>query len=151
VILASDAATGLFDDNNVGTGKPVTASGFTIFGEDAGNYALLQPVGLIASITVPADLDPSNFQHNFVLPAAGSSGNVNVTILPSSGGARNLANIEPAAGGNDADSLANIEPAAGGDSTSCWSDAADKARKGHVVHLNYNTGMEAVVASAGCQ
>jgi filamentous hemagglutinin family protein len=45
----------LFNDGNVGTAKPVTVSGFTISGADAGNYALQQPIGLAASIT-PATL-----------------------------------------------------------------------------------------------
>ena len=51
VNLDSSAATGLFSDKNVGPNKPASASGFTINGADAGNYSLIQPGGLTASIT----------------------------------------------------------------------------------------------------
>ncbi|WP_367847173.1 YDG domain-containing protein [Rhodoferax sp. WC2427] len=59
--LGSDAVTlggtgsGSFADKQVGTGKAVTASGYTLGGTDAANYALVQPTGLAASIT-PAPL-----------------------------------------------------------------------------------------------
>jgi hypothetical protein len=51
VTLSSAGATGAFADKNVGTGKAVTASGFTIGGTDATNYSLAQPAGLTANIT----------------------------------------------------------------------------------------------------
>ncbi len=51
VTLATAGATGSFADKNVGTGKTVTASGYTISGTDAANYALVQPTGLVANIT----------------------------------------------------------------------------------------------------
>ncbi|WP_322963859.1 YDG domain-containing protein [Sphingomonas fuzhouensis] len=51
VTLVKTGASGDFADKNVGTGKAVTASGYTIAGTDAGNYALVQPVGLTADIT----------------------------------------------------------------------------------------------------
>ncbi|WP_237132312.1 YDG domain-containing protein [Pseudohongiella sp. O18] len=44
-----------FSDRHVGTNKVVTASGFTLHGAHAGNYTLLQPTGLTASIT-PRDV-----------------------------------------------------------------------------------------------
>ena len=40
-----------FADRHVGAGKAITASGYTLSGTDAGNYTLLQPTGLTASIT----------------------------------------------------------------------------------------------------
>jgi hypothetical protein len=40
-----------FGDKNVGTAKPVTASGFALTGADAGNYTLVAPTGLTADIT----------------------------------------------------------------------------------------------------
>jgi hypothetical protein len=43
-------AAGLFADKNVGTGKAVTVSGHTLSGGDAGNYNLLQQIGLTANI-----------------------------------------------------------------------------------------------------
>ncbi len=55
VSLSSAAAAGQFGNKNVGTAKPVTASGFTIAGADAGNYTVTQPTGLTANIT-PAPL-----------------------------------------------------------------------------------------------
>ncbi|WP_354296007.1 YDG domain-containing protein [Sphingomonas sp. 1185] len=51
VTLVKTGASGEFADKNVGTGKAVTASGYTISGTDAGNYALVQPVGLTADVT----------------------------------------------------------------------------------------------------
>ena len=44
-----------FADPEIGEDKPVTVTGFTLGGEDAGNYTLTQPTGLTASIT-PAQL-----------------------------------------------------------------------------------------------
>ncbi|WP_181969921.1 YDG domain-containing protein [Paraburkholderia sp. DHOC27] len=49
VTLATDTV-GQFNDKNVGANKPVTTS-MTVTGTDAGNYLLVQPVGLTASIT----------------------------------------------------------------------------------------------------
>ncbi|MPW09345.1 filamentous hemagglutinin N-terminal domain-containing protein [Paraburkholderia sp. CNPSo 3155] len=49
VTLGSDTV-GQFNNKNVGTSKPVTTS-MTISGTDAGNYVLIQPAGLTASIT----------------------------------------------------------------------------------------------------
>jgi hypothetical protein len=40
-----------FADKNVGANKPITASGYTLVGADAGNYEIVQPVGLIGSIS----------------------------------------------------------------------------------------------------
>ena len=55
VSVNAAGAGGQFNDKNVATGKPVTVSGFTLAGADAGNYAVVQPVGLTADIT-KADL-----------------------------------------------------------------------------------------------
>ena len=44
-----------FNDKNVGQAKPVTLSAFALAGTDSGNYTLVAPTGLLASIT-PADL-----------------------------------------------------------------------------------------------
>ena len=49
------AGIGTFADKNVGTGKTVTVSGYTLGGADAGNYTAAQPSGLTANIT-PATL-----------------------------------------------------------------------------------------------
>jgi len=47
--LISTGATGAFADKNAGTAKPVSTSGFTLAGADAGNYTFTQPE-LIADI-----------------------------------------------------------------------------------------------------
>jgi len=44
-------AAGAFADKHAGTFKPVTVSGKTLTGAQAGNYTLTQPAGLTASIT----------------------------------------------------------------------------------------------------
>jgi filamentous hemagglutinin family protein len=45
--------TGLFQfaDRHVGANKPISATGYALTGDDAGNYTLLQPAGLSANIT----------------------------------------------------------------------------------------------------
>ncbi len=51
VILVASGASGIFADWNVGTGKAVSVSGYTLTGTNAGNYAIVQPTGVIADIT----------------------------------------------------------------------------------------------------
>ena len=51
VSLDISGRSGVFGDKNVGTGKSVTVSGYTISGADAANYSLVQPTGLTADIT----------------------------------------------------------------------------------------------------
>jgi filamentous hemagglutinin family protein len=53
VTLNTGGVSGAFADKNVGPGKAVTVSGYTISGTDAGNYTLA-PTGLTASITPAA-------------------------------------------------------------------------------------------------
>ncbi|WP_296268083.1 YDG domain-containing protein, partial [Pseudomonas sp. UBA6562] len=50
-VALSGTGTAAFADKNAGTGKAVTASGYTLTGSDAGNYNLVQPIGLNASIS----------------------------------------------------------------------------------------------------
>ncbi|MEO6280869.1 YDG domain-containing protein [Roseateles sp.] len=52
--LTLNTGTATFSDKNVGTGKPVSISGATLTGADAGNYQLVAPTGLAASITPAA-------------------------------------------------------------------------------------------------
>jgi hypothetical protein len=51
VVSATGTGAGLFADKDVGTGKAVTVSGYTLTGTDAGNYSVVQPTGLTANIT----------------------------------------------------------------------------------------------------
>jgi uncharacterized protein YfiM (DUF2279 family) len=51
VSLATGGVSAAFAGQNVGTGIPVTVSGYAITGADAGNYTLTQPAGLAADIT----------------------------------------------------------------------------------------------------
>ena len=55
VVTLAGSANGSFVDKNVGVAKPVTVSGISITGTDAGNYTLTPPSGLTANIT-PASL-----------------------------------------------------------------------------------------------
>ena len=50
-VVTASGGTGTFADKNVGVAKPVTVSGVTLAGADAGNYTLTPPVGLTATIT----------------------------------------------------------------------------------------------------
>ena len=51
VTLVTSGASDSFGDPNVGTGKTVTFSGYTVSGTDAGNYSLTQPSNSTANIT----------------------------------------------------------------------------------------------------
>jgi len=51
VSLVTDGVSAAFAGPNVGTGIPVTVSGYAITGADADNYTLTQPSGLAADIT----------------------------------------------------------------------------------------------------
>src|SRR5207237_218798 len=55
IVSVSGTETAVFADKNVGAGKTVTVSGYTLTGTDASNYTLGQPTGLTANIT-PANL-----------------------------------------------------------------------------------------------
>jgi hypothetical protein len=50
VVTVSGTGTGTFADKNVGIGKAVTVSGYTLAGPDAGNYTIVQPAGLTANV-----------------------------------------------------------------------------------------------------
>ena len=54
-VSLAGTAVGVFASKNVSTGKAVTVAGLTLSGADAGNYNLVEPTGLTASIT-PASL-----------------------------------------------------------------------------------------------
>lgn len=51
ILVLAGTPVGHFADKNVGDAKPISVSGYLLSGTDAGNYLLLQPVGLSASIT----------------------------------------------------------------------------------------------------
>jgi len=50
VVSVAGSGSAAFADKNAGTGKAVTVNGYTLAGADAGNYDLVQPAGLTASI-----------------------------------------------------------------------------------------------------
>ena len=52
VTINSSGYSANFNNKNVGTAKPVTVTGVTLSGGDAGNYSVSQPSGLTADITV---------------------------------------------------------------------------------------------------
>ena len=55
VVTISGTPVVAFANKNAGTAKPLTISGYSISGLDAGNYTLSQPTGIVADIT-PATL-----------------------------------------------------------------------------------------------
>jgi trimeric autotransporter adhesin len=75
VTLVSSGATGIFTDKNTGIGKSVSTSGFTLDGNDAANYNLIQPV-TNANIT-PANLSVSGVTANNKIYDASSSVTIN--------------------------------------------------------------------------
>jgi hypothetical protein len=50
-VAVAGPGSGNFADKNVGTGKAVIVSGYTLSGADASNYTVMQPSGLAANIT----------------------------------------------------------------------------------------------------
>jgi filamentous hemagglutinin family protein len=52
VVTLSGTGSGTFDTKDVGTGKSVTVTGFSLTGADAANYNLTQPGPLTANVTV---------------------------------------------------------------------------------------------------
>jgi hypothetical protein len=50
VVSVSGTGAGSFADKNAGINKAVIVSGYTLTGSDAGNYNLIQPTGLTATI-----------------------------------------------------------------------------------------------------
>lgn len=53
-VILGGAGVGTFADKDVGTGKAVAVTGYSISGTDANNYSLGQPTGLSATITPKA-------------------------------------------------------------------------------------------------
>ncbi|MES1981690.1 MAG: YDG domain-containing protein [Pseudomonadota bacterium] len=53
-VTVGGTGSGVFANKNVGTGKAVTVSGYTLGGADASNYAIVQPAGVTANITAKA-------------------------------------------------------------------------------------------------
>ena len=59
VSVDTASMTGKMADANTGTGKPVTVTGLTLTGADAGNYSLTQPVGVTVNISKATLAAPS--------------------------------------------------------------------------------------------
>ncbi len=53
-VTLSGAASGVFADRHVGSGKAITVSGVLLGGAEGGNYALVQPTGLTGGVTPKA-------------------------------------------------------------------------------------------------
>ncbi|WP_343587055.1 YDG domain-containing protein, partial [Herbaspirillum sp.] len=86
VITVSGTGVGTFANKNVGNGKAVTVSGYTLSGAAAGNYTIVQPTGLTANIT-PASLAVTGITANNKTYDAGTgatlAGTATVTALGS--------------------------------------------------------------------
>jgi mucin-19 len=82
VNLVSSGRVGVFGDKNVGAGKSVTVSGYTLSGSDAGNYSLVQPTGVTANITARTlnvtGATAANKTYDALLTAAISGGGISV-------------------------------------------------------------------------
>lgn len=53
-VTLSGTPASTFNNKNVGTGKPITVTGYTLTGTKAGNYTLTQPTGITGNITAKA-------------------------------------------------------------------------------------------------
>ncbi|WP_168208348.1 YDG domain-containing protein [Janthinobacterium tructae] len=85
-VSLAGSGTGNFLTKNVGVNKPVTVSGYTLSGLDAGNYVVTQPTGLTASISkaslVVSGIAAANKTYDATTGAA-LSGTAAVTALGS--------------------------------------------------------------------
>jgi mucin-19 len=80
-----------FDNPNVGTGKPVTVTGYTLSGSAAGNYSLTQPIGLTADITSsPSPVISSSLTATGTYGVAISTYTITATETPTSFNATGL-------------------------------------------------------------
>lgn len=92
VVTLSGTPTANFNNATIGTGKPVTVTGYTITGADAAKYTLTQPTGLTADITgspVPVITNAGNLITG-VYGSAISTYTVTATNSPTSFGATGL-------------------------------------------------------------
>src|SRR5262249_18422391 len=65
-VTVGGTPVGTFGDANVGTGKPVTITGNTISGSDAGNYSFTQESGQTADISAAAlTITATNQSHTY--------------------------------------------------------------------------------------
>lgn len=96
VVSVSGSGTGTFVDANAGTNKDVTVTGYTLSGTDAGNYNVVQPTSITATIN-KADLtlsgtktyDGTTSTAGSTLSAIGVNGQT--FIVTGNGDASNLA------------------------------------------------------------
>ncbi|WP_433693495.1 YDG domain-containing protein [Herbaspirillum seropedicae] len=86
VVALGGAGVGNFSNKNAGSNKAVTVTGYTLTGTDAGNYNVVQPTGLTASIS-KANLTAGSVSVNNKVydgtTAATVSGTASVTALGS--------------------------------------------------------------------
>lgn len=73
-----------FNDATVGTGKPVTVSGYTLSGSAASNYFLTQPTGLTADI-LPSGLLDQTITFGALSPVTYGDADFNLTATSDSG------------------------------------------------------------------
>ena len=83
VVHLGGTGSGSFANANVGTALPVTVSGYSLTGADAGNYLLVEPTGLTANITRLAS----------VAWVGGSSGNWSLASNWAGGAIPDYANV----------------------------------------------------------
>jgi filamentous hemagglutinin family protein len=130
-VTLSGTGSGAFSDKNVGAGKLVTVSGYTLAGADAGNYTLVEPTGLTASLSPAAlaitGLAANNKVYDTTVAASLSGtamvaalGSDNVFVVGSGSGSfsdKNVGNNKAVAisgfslGGIDAGNYTLVEPA----------------------------------------
>jgi filamentous hemagglutinin family protein len=78
VVSLNGTGTGAFADKNVAVNKAVSVTGYTLSGTDAGNYQLVAPASLVASIT-PATLTVSGITANNKMYDGSSSATTNIS------------------------------------------------------------------------
>jgi hypothetical protein len=89
VKIDSSGASADFDSASIGAGKPVTVTGVTLGGADAGNYSLSQPTGLSADIVPPitavssstAPLQGRGYSASCFIPSGTTTGDLVLAVV----------------------------------------------------------------------
>ena len=97
VTLVSSGATGTFNDKNVGTGKVVITSGFTLSGADADKYRLIQPISSANITSLQLSIGGSFTVHNKVYDGttAATFATNNLTLINKKGNDNVILNTAP--------------------------------------------------------
>ena len=125
-VNVTGSGSGTFANSNVGSGKAVTVSGFTLSGTDAGNYAVMQPTGITADITAPEQV------RNVITQL------VSTVLAPTMGVQPGALSLSPSI--TVAQNSSPVTPSSNSGSVAAGETSPSKADKGPMVNVTMNIG-----------